>query len=298
MKTIKKVKTPAKTNPKAKSVVNIKKISPKTPGVPLDSFSVTHDSIVATMTLVVTKDHRRIKIWWGDESQYQQPETIFVGGIRDIQQPIFGGEALPENTYKLQHGYDENAPKRKIILVQIKDKKNRVTWETAVIEIDPKYKFIAYPVTIEGKEHLDSFFESDSEFKIDMMVTHNQETLLNKHWELDIKTDDPPFSFRLDESGFKTEISYSDDPIYIQLHITEDDDTFFKILGDLLPPVEFDTSIPYYFFPFHPKLYKGSQEFRDSISIADDGSIDVVLNLEMNLIVPFNRVRVPQSTLI
>jgi len=275
-------------------------IPPIGPGIKLESFSVTHDSVVATMNFVVKKEHTRIKIWWGDETQNQQPETIFIRSIGNIHQPILGGEVLPKNTYKLQHAYNESASKRKIILVQVQDSKNRITWETAVIEIEPRYTFISYPVIIEGREHLDSFFESDSEFILDMVVTLNRGTLLDKHWELDIKTDDPPFSFKLKESAFKTQIVYSDNPIGINFFITEDDNNF-KSFVDLildLPIVEFDTSNQLNYFSFHPRYFKGSQEFRRTFSLKDDGSVDVVFNLEMNLIVPLDKVSQPISLMI
>lgn len=301
METINKrnLRVPVKRNYKTIPIANLKDTAPIVPGVRLESFSVTHDSVVATMNFVVTKDHKRIKIWWGDETQNQQPETIFIRSFGSIQQPILGGEVLPENTYKLQHGYDENAPKRKIILVQVQDKKDRITWETAVIEIEPRYTFISYPVIIEGREHLDSFFESDSEFKIDMVVTLNRGTLLDKRWELDIKTDEPPFSFKLTESAFKTQIIYSDNPIYIHISITEDDNTF-KSIWDLildLPIVEFDTSNQVGFSGFHPRNFKGSKQFRGTFGLKDDGNVDVVLNLEMNLIVPFDKVSQPVSAI-
>lgn len=264
-------------------------------GVRLDSFSVTHDSVVATMNFVVTDDHTRINIWWGDEGANQQPETIHVRGFR---KPILGGEVLPDNTFRLQHAYDENAPKRKIILVQVKDKKGRISWENAVIEIEPRYTFISRNVIIEGNENLDTFFESNSEFIMDMLVTLNDGTLLDKRWELDVKTDSPPFSFKLDGSAFKTEIIYSDEPISVKFVVSEDDNIFKSIGNGILdfftnPGVEFDGSNQLTYFSFHPRDFKGSKQFSRSYSFDDDGSVDVIFNVEMNLIVPFDKVSQP-----
>jgi LEA14-like dessication related protein len=303
METIKKskVRVPVKTNPRAIPIAKLTDdVPPIGSAVKLESFSVTHNSVVATMNFVVKKEHTRIKIWWGDETQNQQPETIFIRSFGSIQQPILGGEVLPENTYKLQHAYDENAPKRKIILVQVQDIKDRITWETAVIEIEPRYTFISYPVIIKGKEHLDTFLESNSEFTIDMVVTLNNGTLLEKHWELSIKTDDTPFSFKLKESGYKTEIIYSDEPINIKFLISEDDNIFKSVGNSILdfitnPGVEFDTSNQINRFSFHPRHDKGNIQTITSYKFDDDGSVDVVFNLEMNLIVPLAKVNQPVS---
>ncbi|MFK5982210.1 MAG: hypothetical protein QM499_04775 [Flavobacteriaceae bacterium] len=303
METVKSNKPTAPKKRKYRELPILKltdEIPPIGPGIKLESFSVTHDSVVATMNFVVKKEHTRIKIWWGDETQNQQPETIFIRNIGNIQQPILGGEVLPKNTYKLQHTYDESASKRKIILVQVQDSKDRITWETAVIEIEPRYTFISYPVIIKGKEHLDTFLESNSEFTINMVVTLNNGTLLEKHWKLDIKTDDTPFSFKLKESEFKTEMIYSDEPINIKFLISEDDNIFKSIGNGILdfitnPGVEFDTSNQTSLYSFHPRYVKGSIQSINSYKFDDDGSVDVVFNLEMNLIVPLDKVSQPNS---
>jgi len=271
----------------------IRKVTPLTniqKAEKLDSFSVTHDSVVATIILAVNHSHQIIRIWWGDEGQNTQPQIIDLRKER----LILGGNSLPENTFKLQHKYDEKASKRKIILVQSQDNTGKTAWDTAVIEIEPRYKFICYPVVLEFNNHFDTMFESHSEFEINMTVNHNGNTVLEEQWKESIQTGNPgggiifPIHFTLEGSRINLDISYSDEPILISFIIKEKDNLFkdiFDVLTDI--PSDFDTSntvSP----SFHPKNYTGSKEFIVDYGL-HDGTVTTLIRTEMNLIVPLDK---------
>jgi len=297
MEEIKPKRTVTKTN--SNYVIAVKN---ERAGRRLSSFSVTHDSVVATMNFTTTNEIKQVKIFWGDETQNQQPETINVS-IFFVNQPL-GGEALPKDTFKIQHVYDDNAPKRKIILVQVQDKKNRFSWENAVIDIEPRYTFISYPVILNIKDHLDTFLESDSELKINMLATLNDATILEKNWNPVITTDSSlPVSFKLNDSSIKLEMVWSDKPIYFNFLLSEEDNIFKEIGRSIAnfitnPGVEFDGSIQLNFLYFHPKFFKGSKQFVIDYRLDKDGNVDVIFNVEMNLIVPLDKPKLPVSVLV
>lgn len=271
---------------------NVQKLAPLTEdqkAKELKVFNVTHDSVVATILLEAEEQHRLIRIWWGDEGQNTLPITIDARRERLV--PSDNG--LPRNTFRIQHKYDEQAPSRKIILVQTIDDKGKSVWENRVIEIERKYKFICYPIVLEIYDHFDSEFETISEFDIKMIVNHNNTTVKDEHWREDIKTLNRfkgtiyPIYFTIDNSSFNLDISYSDDPIYIDFFIKEEDNLIKNILKVITSISEFDTStqIP---SSFHPQEYTGSKDFRVRYDLKD-GMLKVLLRTEMKLIVPLDK---------
>lgn len=260
----------------------------------LESFSVTTDSVVATANLVVHEDHQIIRIWWGDEGQNDQPETIDLRKER-----LFLGNPVPKNTLKIQHAYEINTL-RKIIIVQTQDKEGKKSWENVVINLEPRYKFIIYPVTLEINSHLDSGFEQDSELEIHMEVVHNEETVLDEQWNEDITTqiNITPFTifYKLDGSRVNLEMGYHDDSIQIKFVVKENDGWFKDLLQDIgdFFTIEFDGSnefsppFPGYTGPFHPRIYTGQKDFRISHAL-DDGTVYLNFSTEMNLIVPLEQ---------
>lgn len=281
-------------NPLTNNFKRLKPVDPKFKARELPSLIVTHESVVATMDLVADDAHIMVKIWWGDEGGNTPPTIIDLNRERIIP----SNDALPRNTFRLQHQYDENAPSRKIILVQSLSlgsglsTNNRLVsnWESRVIEIDPIYRFIFYPIILEIDSHFDTGFENDSEFDIDMTIHQNGVTLFDDHWFEVINTDADsyPVLYAVEESRFSKDILYSDAPIHIHLYVKEIDN-FLKDLFDVFAAgiSEFDTSNM--LFPrFHPSDYTGSKDFRVPYDL-NDGSLNVLMRTEMRLLVPIDR---------
>lgn len=276
------------------NIKHLKPVDPKFKARKLPSLLVTHDSVVATMEIIAEEEHKTIKIWWGDEGVNTPPTTINLSRERILST----NDALPRNTFRLQHRYDENAPSRKIILVQSIATKEGLTsetefvtnWENRVIEIDPVYKFIFYPIILEIDSHFDTRFENNSEFDINMDISQNRTTLFEEHWFkiIDTRVDDYPVLYTVDGSSFSKNINYTDKPIYIHLYIKEIDNLLKDIFDVFAAGIsEFDTSnrvAP----TFHPRDYRGSKDFRRTYDL-NDGSLDVLMRTEMRLLVPLDR---------
>ena len=280
-------------------------IAPAAVARELQSFSVTTDSVVATLDIVYDDSHRFVTIFWGDGDTGERIDLRFL----PLQTPRFGGYNLPENTLRLQHVYEELEEPYKgrnlLVLAIVEDDEGRKTASTAQrITVIPRYKFVLYPVMVEFNSHLDTSFESEIEFEALMRATHEGETLLEKSWKVDLATGPgvstgtittgQPFVYKLEGSQLSHEIALNEKPLHISFFLKEHDgsvkDLFqgawevLKLVADF--PVEFDTPIPYY--PgFHPHRYTGPKTIRWNHEL-DDGSVTVVLNTEMNLIVPLD----------
>lgn len=273
----------------------LKPLPPKQKAKKLESFSVTTDSVVATANIIVNEHHKTIRIWWGDEGVNDQPQTIDLRRER-----LFLGNPQPKNTLKLQHVYEINTL-RKIIIVQSQDDEGKISWNNAVIDLEPRYKFIIYPVTLEINSHLDSGFENDSELEIHMEVIHNEQTILDEQWKEDITTQINiiPFSlfFTLEGSRTNLEMFYHDESVQIKFYVKENDGWFKDFFQDILEAVgdfftiEFDGSttftppFPGYTGPFHPRVYTGPKDFTFT-HVLDDGTVHLHFSTELNLIVP------------
>jgi len=258
----------------------------------LVSFSVTADSVVATANLGIDESHAIIRIWWGDENENAQPQTIDLRKERLAP----GGAASP-NILRLQHAYNLDYL-RNIILVQTQDHTGKISWDAKLVILDPRYKFIVYPVKLEINNHLDSFFESESELTVCMEVIHKDEIVLDEQWNANITTQvniGPffPIFYTLEGSRVILEMSYHDDPVQIETRVVEHDGVVKDILQSighfLTHGVEFDGSTQNLGEgPFHPKVYTGSKSFRFS-HVLDDGTVHLNFATEMNLIVPLDR---------
>ena len=282
----------------------------------LTSFSVTTDSVVATLEIVYDDSHRFITIFWGDGDTGERIDLRFL----HLQQTtVAGGSDLPENTLRLQHVYE--VPERPrtgsnlLVLGIVEDNEGRKTASTARrITVIPRYRFVLYQVIVEFRSHLDTGFESEIEFEAHITATHNGETILERNWEADLKTGPSftggfppgtslpglPVTYRLEGSQLSHEIALNEEPFYIQFIVKEHDGLLKDVLSgiwDLIAPpwVEFDTSSPVLEGGgFHPSYYTGSRTFRHDY-ILDDGSVTMVLNTEMNLIVPLDRPDMPKA---
>jgi hypothetical protein len=280
------------SNVSGNTVHVLKPLAPEQKAMKLESFSVTTDSVVATANLVFNESHEIIRIWWGDEGENDQPETIDLRKERLVLD-----NPASANSLRLQHAYDVDSL-RKIILVQTQDSQGKISWDTAVITLEPRYKFIIYPVKLEINSHLDTIFESDSELEVYMKVIHNDQTILDEQWKADITTQVEigpffPIFYTLEGSRVNLEISYHDDPIDIECRVKETDGLVKDVLQSIWDffHVEFDTSVQvpdYDGGPFHPRVYTGSKEFRFS-HVLDDGTVIVIFSTEMNLIVPLDQ---------
>jgi hypothetical protein len=275
----------------------------------LTSFSVTTDSVVATLEIVYDDSHRFITIFWGDGDT---GERIDLRSPLLQQTPAAGGPDLPENTLRLQYVYE--VPEQPytgsnlLVLVVVEDNEGRKTASTAQrIKVIPRYKFVLYQVIVEFSSHLDTGFESEIEFEADMTATHNGETILERNWKADLETGPSltggfppgtsipglPVTYRLEGSQLSHEIALNEEPLLIHFVVKEHDGFLKDVLGgiwDLVAPpwVEFDTSGENFEPGFHPSYYTGSKTFRDDYTL-DDGSVTMVFDTEMNLIVPLDR---------
>ncbi len=285
----------------------------------LTSLSVTTDSVVATLEIVYDDSHRFITIFWGDGDT---GERIDLHSLHSQQTPAAGGPDLPENTLRLQHVYE--VPERPytgsnlLVLVVVEDNEGRKTASTARrITVIPHYKFVLYQVVVEFSSHLDTGFESEIEFEADMTATHNGETILERNWKADLETGPSltggfppgtsipglPVTYRLEGSQLSHEIALNEEPLFINFIVKERDGWAKDLLGGWLNPlgglwdlvtVEFDTSGENFEPGFHPSYYTGSKTFREDYTL-DDGSVTMVFDTEMNLIVPLDRPNTPKA---
>lgn len=280
----------------------------------LTSFSVTTDSVVATLEIVYDDSHRFITIFWGDGST---GERIDLRSMHLQQTPAAGDPDLPENTLRLQHVYE--VPEQPytgsnlLVLVVVEDNEGRKTASTARrITVIPRYRFVLYPARVEFHSHLDTGFESEIEFEAHMTATHNGETILERNWRADIETGPSltggfppgtsipglPVTYTLEGSQLSHEIALNEEPLQIHFIVKEHDGVLKDVLGGIWDTLkdlgEFDTSAQVIDPGFHPSNYTGSETFRHH-SILDDGSVTMVLNTEMNLIVPLDRPNTPKA---
>ena len=285
----------------------------------LTSFSVTTDSVVATLEIVYDDSHRFITIFWGDGGT---GERIDLRLLHLQQTTVSGGPDLPENTLRLQHVYE--VPQRPytgsnlLVLVVVEDNEGKKTASTARrITVVPRYRFVLYQVIVEFGSHLDTAFESEIEFEAHMTATHNGETILKRNWDADLETGPSltggfppgtsipglPFTYRLEGSQLSHEIALNEEPLFINFVVKEHDGWVKDFFGGLLNPlrglrdlvtVEFDTSGENFEPGFHPGYYTGSKTFKHH-AILDDGSVTMVLNTEFNLIVPLDRPDTPKA---
>jgi len=171
----------------------LKPLAPKKKARKLESFSVTTDSVVATANLVVDESHKIIEIWWGDERENEQPETIYL-----LKERLFLGSPISGNTLKLQHAYTEGSIKH-LIVVRTQDKEGKLSWNAEFITLEPRYKFIVYPVKVEATNHSGSSLKSFTKLHLNMKVTHKDQIFLDESWELitrdvDVANPPPPIS--------------------------------------------------------------------------------------------------------
>ncbi|VAX09340.1 hypothetical protein MNBD_GAMMA26-1872 [hydrothermal vent metagenome] len=191
------------------------------------SLSVTTDSVVATAIVTVNPEQRKFKLHWGDD----QVENINLltpsrslgtgnGEAKDVDGGI---------QYTFQHVYQAPGG-RKIIIAVSTDAEGEKSNTTKAVEIVARYKLSFYPISLRFPDHLDAFFESYSEMRVDLNVLDGRRNLLfHKKWEKSILTNPTTnyggesIRWRLDGSNFSREVSVTDEPITIYLVLREQD---------------------------------------------------------------------------
>ncbi|CAM3818678.1 hypothetical protein [Rheinheimera salexigens] len=276
----------------------------------LVSFTVTVDSVVATATLIVDDSHKHLSLHWGDDLV----EVINLAKLRHSS-PQAGGQQEP-NTLKFQHVYRPPLDYgRKIIIAVTTDSEGKKSYDTVVVEVVQRYKLSFYSIILEFPDHLDSSFESFSEVEARMIASQGGTIFFSNNWKDDVLTapqiiTGKPIQWRLNQSNFAREMSYSDEPICIGLTLEEHDglgedggvlNTIWEIVSAPfrllqyipLPPIEFDTStvvnktgIP---LKIHPKTSLSSSSATAVFKIPNnEGKIYATFYYDLNLIVPLD----------
>lgn len=307
-----------KTRFKSKSTVHtytntvnvVEPIAAASMAVPLVSFSVTVDSTVATAEIVVDDKHRHLSLHWGDDLV----EVINLFKLRN-QTPRVGAETQEPNTLKFQHVYQAPFNQgRRILIAVTEDFEGKKSYDSAVIEIDRRYKLSFRNIVLEFPDHLDSFLERYSEIESNLRVAQNGSIFFHNDWDEDVET--VPIHagnltrLVLNNSAFTREISYSDNPISVYLYISERDgisenvviDAIWDVLTapfralQYLPdiPAEFDpsvlvnqVSVP---FDIHPRTTHRSTTSSAIFRIPDrEGKVYAHFSYDLELIIPLDR---------
>lgn len=204
-----------------------------TPLKEFENFVVKSDGVVAKATVVVDENHYFLSLNWGDG----EVETITLKGIRST--------ITEENTtdfasrvYKFKHIYKApiNNINKRISIVAKDDMGRNSSASTKDLTLNPRYKLSFYSVILKFPDHLDSIFEENSEIKAELVVRQGAQTLINKTMTKDVRTGGSRISvenepgqrpifarWKIEESVFSREISYSDEPINIDLNLSEID---------------------------------------------------------------------------
>lgn len=289
-----------------KRVYEVHPVVPEALANELVSYELTVDSVVATATIEYDDSHRSVTIFWGDSNT---GEKFNVLEIRN-RMVANGGLQLPENTIRVQHVYDVPEPPNRgsnlLVVTVLEDNDGRRSFgPTQWLRMVPRYKFILYPVILEFNSHLDSSVEQVTEISIDMTATHDDNTILDRHWEPNVVTNPDigpppgedlfPIYYKLTGSALSHEIPLdSEHGVLIIFAAKERENVAKDIWGFLVDTftAEFDTSVP---VPengrprgFHPLNYTGSYSLKRYLKV-QDGYFEAILNTEMNLIVPLDQ---------
>ncbi len=301
-----------------KSVISV--VEPIPPGAvanELVSFSLTLDSVVATATLTVDDSHTNLFLHWGDGTT----EVINLRELRLVS-PMFGGNQF-SNTLKFQHVYrapfDQGAV---AVMADTRDSDGGRYFETIVAEVNPRYKLSFYPIVLTFFDHLDVFGQY-SEMEVNMSLREDGQDHHFKEWIDDVVTaayiKEPGVNtakWILDGSSFSREISFSDEPIFIDLKMREYDgiveaDSFlddlwgiiswpFRYAWAIIESAEGDfdntTVINRQEMPLriHPnfKISLSNGNVRYMVTDGGDlpeGKVVATFNYELNLIIPLDK---------
>jgi hypothetical protein len=268
----------------------------------LVAFSITTDSIVATVRFTPNADHRAVQIFWGDD-------TV---DLIDVQRPQLNlGSDVPQGSYKKQHVYRRNPannlyPSRVYIILVVYNHVGKKLFIGQAVDIVPRYRCVIYPVQVKATHH-DTSLEEVSEFDISIHIRQGEKSVLRNQWRWEPKT----FSIDgfsttvgivaekyLEGSAFATEMTWADDPLQIYTAYVDDDGMLGGLLDFLADVrdiflIEFDdtvyatqgSSIPW---GIHPVRNQGPFE-----EIRHYGSefvyLDFYIRGAMEVIIPIDR---------
>lgn len=293
------------------SVTVVSPVPPEAQANSLASFSVTSDSVVATAIIVVDPSHQSLTLHWGDD----QTEVINLRRLRLQSSQV--GEEQELNTLRIQHVYQTPFDQgRRILVASMRDRDGRMSYETAVIEIEKRYKFNLFSLNLEFPDHLDSIWESVSEIEARLSISQGGETLFERIWNKDVITQPQIITgetirWRLDESQFSEVLSESDEPIVLHLDLMEHDGLGedgstlnkiwdvvsypFRLIQYLpLPPVEFDDTVFSDQFVPPLEIHPNSRRSTENSATAafrippNEGRIYAKFRFEVTLLVPLD----------
>lgn len=279
----------------------------------LVSLMVTADSVVATALIVVDDSHRKIWVRWGDGTtdviDLHALRPLSVQGIADNQSP---------NTLRVQHAYRSpfDTGSRLITVVSVDDQGESAT-ESAVVDLERRFRVNLFSVVLEFPHHLDSVFETKSEIQASMHATFEGDKFFSQTWKSDVVTapsivTGQPITWLLEGSGFQRELRSTDEPIKIWFDVAEndgpgDEGSLLNTIWDVVTsPVilfkmyplstnpgldEFDvpnqiSSLP---FTLHPDTSLGTTVATGVYRLSlDRGVVFVRFHYELQLIVPLD----------
>ena len=302
----------------SKSIISVvEPIPPEAVAKELISYSLSLDSVVATVTLTVDDSHTNLLLHWGDDTT----EVINLRKLRLLSPKICDNQF--SNTLKFQHIY--RAPfyqERVVVVADTWDSDGRRYLAALNAVVNPRYKLSFYPIVLTFYDHLDVFGQY-SEMEVNMSIREDGEDHHFKAWIEDIVTEGyikipgvNTTKWILDGSSFSREISFSDEPIFIDLKMREHDgiaeaDSFLDdVWGLISTPFrygwaliesaagDFDTStvinpqqMPLRIHPdFKISLSNGNVRFivTDGSDLPE-GKVVATFNYELNLIIPLDK---------
>ena len=312
----KKIKSRSTTQVNNNVIRVIEPLPPEATAKKLVAFSLALDSVVATATLTVDDSHTHLFLHWGDD-------TIEIINLRQLRilSPKVGENQVP-NTLKFQHVYKPPFDQGRIyVSAETRDSEGKKSFDTKLVEVDPRYKISFYPITLIFPEHLDGPFETDSEMEVNMAIHQEGQASQFKQWIDDVTTapqisTGEPIEWRLDGSAFSREISFSDEPIFLGLSMREHDgigeeDSLINDIWDFVSspvrlayavidqfPLEFDgsafinpVSMP---LKIHPNFKKSLSRGKASFTLSDvyrlpEGKVIASFNYDLSVIIPLDQ---------
>ncbi len=275
------------------------------------SLSVTFDSVVATAIVVIDDNQKSFTMDWGDgESKSVNLNTATLAGSNN---------AIGPNTYRFQHIYKQPFQGSYLIHAVGTDAQGyKASDAISYTDINPRYQLSFYSIILKFPDHLDSIFEENSEVKAKFIVKQGEQTLIDKTWEKNVRTggsriaiENEPggraifASWRIEESIFSREVLYFDDPINIELKLSETDYSDGGILESIITAPgralqKLWTSFPVKFdgrntgqMPFSIQPNGNSNSFSGSHSViygigTNEGEIIAEFTYDLKLIVPID----------
>ena len=201
-------------------------------------FSITTDSVVATVTVTPRGSVRKILIAWGDgetSSLYSRP------GLPPSEATVVDfdeeDDPLPAGTYRLSHAYPEpedRMPTEYYAVLHVFDWSGGEQISIARVEITPRYKCTNYRTRVRLTGPCDPPTESTSEFDITLFLDGND--VHHWHWEPSNNFFGESQFFLLEDSQVSRELTVADGRFEVSFVFTETDlllDNVLRLQADL-----------------------------------------------------------------